>query len=132
MTLMCLEGGRNKLYFSSMAFNEQLAERVRTGLTRRSVPFEEKVMFGGLCFMVDEKMCVGVVKDELMTRVSPEEGGSWMERTGTRPMDFAGKRMKGFYFISLEGVDLEEDLDFWIDACLNYNPMAKKSAKKKK
>lgn len=114
-----------------MAYDEHLAERLRISLQQRSIPFSEKKMFGGLCFMVDEKMCLGVVKEDLMARVSPENEEDWLSKPGTRRMDFTGKSMKGFYFISPVGVDEEVNLDAWVDACLAFNPLAKSSKKKK-
>ena len=55
-----------------MAYNEYLGDRVRLVLRDKSVNFFEKRMFGGLCFMVDDKMCIGVVKDEVMARIGPD------------------------------------------------------------
>ena len=55
-----------------MAYNEFLADRVRISLKDNQTTFEEKKMFGGICFLVDEKMCLGVIKDDLMVRLDPE------------------------------------------------------------
>lgn len=115
-----------------MAYDEHLADRLREALERRSVPFSEKKMFGGICFMVDDKMCLGVLKSDLITRVSPEEEASWLQRPATRKVDFTGRPMRGYYFVSPERVDHQKELDFWVDACLAYNPTAKASKKKKK
>ncbi len=53
-------------------FNEGLAERIAVELQRKNVAFEEKRMFGGMAFMVDDKMCVGINNDALMVRLDPE------------------------------------------------------------
>jgi hypothetical protein len=45
-------------------------------------------------------------------------------------MDFTGRPMKGYLFIESEGVDMDEDLDFWVEKCLDFNPKAKSSKKK--
>ncbi|HEC43053.1 MAG TPA: RNA methyltransferase [Bacteroides sp.] len=83
-----------------MAYNEFLAERIKLVLKEKTVPFTEKAMMGGLTFMIDDKMCVGIVKDSLMARIDPE------------------------------GYDLDTDLEYWIDLALEYNPKARSSKKK--
>ncbi len=115
-----------------MACNEHLAERVHQSLKRQGADFEEKKMFGGICFMVDDKMCVGVVKDNLMARLGPENEEMRLSKPGAQKMDFTGKRMRGFYFVSAEGLDLEDQLDKWVKACLDFNPIARSSKKKSK
>ena len=82
--------------------------------------------------MVDDKMCVGVHTDQLMARIGPEAYDSALLRRGCRPMDFTGRPLKGFVFVDPEGIDLEEDLDYWLELCLAFNPLAKSSKKKKK
>jgi TfoX/Sxy family transcriptional regulator of competence genes len=89
-------------------------------------------MMGGLCFMVDEKMCVGVNKDDLMARIDPEIYSDALKRKGSREMDFTGRPMKGFVFVELTGTDVEKDLEYWIKLALQFNPKAKSSKKKKK
>ena len=69
-------------------------------LIKQSLPVEEKKMMGGLTFMVDEKMCVGIVKDDLMARIAPEEYEFALKKPGSRPMDFTGRPMPGFIFVS--------------------------------
>jgi TfoX/Sxy family transcriptional regulator of competence genes len=56
-----------------MAYNEAQADRIAAQLLDRNIEFEEKKMFGGLCIMLDEKMCMGIVKDDMMVRVNPEK-----------------------------------------------------------
>ena len=114
-----------------MAYNEHLADRVRRRLSEQKAHFEEKKMMGGLCFMVDDKMCVGIVKDDLMARVGEDLQVQNKDRVGCRPMDFTGRPMKGYVFVSPEGVDNQDDLEHWVDLCLQFNPLAKSSKKKK-
>ena len=90
---------------TSMAYDEELADRVRRIFADRSVAFEEKPMMGGLCFMVDGKMCIGVVKIRLMARIDPEIYHEALGRKGCVPMDFTGKPMRGFVFVNAEGID---------------------------
>ena len=114
-----------------MAFDEKLADRIRETLA--DVPnVYEKYMFGGVCFMVDDKMCVGVVKEEMMCRINPEMDEIVLEMNGCRPMDFTGKRMKGYVFISEETMKTKKKLDYWINLCLEFNSIAKASKKKPK
>ena len=82
-----------------MAYNEKLADRVREMITLTHRITEEKKMFGGLCFMVNDKMCVGVEKERLMVRLDPERTEEVMEKEGCKPMDFTGKIMKGYVFV---------------------------------
>mgnify|MGYP000029412758 CR=1 FL=1 len=111
-----------------MAFSEYLAERVRNCLKGKG-NIEEKKMMGGLIFMVNDKMCVGVDLDKttkgdrLMVRVGKLPYQELLEKTGSRKMDFTGKEMRGFLFIDSEGFDAEADLDFWIERALEFNKM---------
>jgi len=113
-----------------MAFSEFLADRIRGSLKENNASFEEKLMFGGICFMVDDKMCVGIIKDELMARIDPENEKAFLQEKGCRPMDFAKRPMKGYLYVSPEALDLDSDLDKWIKRCLEFNPKAKSSKKK--
>lgn len=113
-----------------MSYNEHLADRIRRVLSEKQAPFIEKKMMGGLCFMVDDKMCVGITKDNLMARINPDLYEECLKKPGCREMNFTGRPMKGFVFVEPEGVDLEQDLEYWIQLCLEFNPIAKSSKKK--
>lgn len=113
-----------------MAFDEQLADRVRKIFQAKHVRFEEKKMFGGLCFMVRHKMCVGVVKNELMARIDPDIYEDALTKRGCREMTFSGRPMKGFVFVDGNGTDNERSLSDWIQLTLDFNPKAKSSKKK--
>lgn len=113
-----------------MAYDEYLQERIEIVLNEKKVVFQARKMMGGLCYMVDDKMCFGIVKNDFMARVGEEAYGELIKLDGARPMDFTKRPMKGYIFVSPEGVDYEEDLEFWIEKCLEFNPNAKKSKKK--
>jgi TfoX/Sxy family transcriptional regulator of competence genes len=113
-----------------MAYDEHLAERIEGVLKQRKSNYYEKKMFGGVCFMVNDKMCVGVIKDAMMVRLDPLTIESVLNEPGVKPMDFTGRPMKGYLFIAPEGVDMHEDLERWVDRCLAYNPLAKASKKR--
>jgi TfoX/Sxy family transcriptional regulator of competence genes len=114
-----------------MSYNEQLADRVREILVDQP-QIEEKEMMGGVAFMVNHKMCVGIVKEDLMARIDPEIYDEVLEKHGCRPMDFTGKPMKGWVFISPEGIEKITDLEYWIGLALAFNLKAKPSKKKRR
>lgn len=113
-----------------MSYNEKLADRTRKiiALTHKNV--EEKKMFGGLCFMVNDKMCVGVEKERLMVRLDPALFDEVIEKEGCKPMDFTGKIMKGYVFVDLEALNTKKKLEYWVKLALDFNKVAKASKKK--
>lgn len=114
-----------------MAYNEVLAQRVREIL--RALPeVEEKKMMGGLTFMVNGKMCLGISGDNLMARIDPGIYEAALKRKGCREMDFTGRPMRGFVFIDPEGTGRQENHEYWISLALDYNKRAKKSRKRRK
>lgn len=113
-----------------MAFDELLAGRVRDSFVRRAVLFEEKRMMGGLCFMVDGKMCVGIADSRLMVRLDPAIYEESLELPGCRPMDFTGRPMRGFVFVDSAAIATRKPLDVWITKALDFNPHAKASSPK--
>lgn len=97
-----------------MAYDEILGDRIRTVLARRR-GIVEKRMFGGLAFMLNGNMSVGVVDDKLMVRVGPKAFDEALERKFARPMDFTGRPMKGFVYVEAEGIRTDETLKTWVD-----------------
>jgi TfoX/Sxy family transcriptional regulator of competence genes len=114
-----------------MAYDEKSAGRVRELVAENHATIEEKKMFGGLCFMVNDKMCVGVEQERLMLRIDPEKYEELMEKEGCRPMDFTGKPMKGYVFVDKDVLKTKKQLQYWINLALEYNKIAKPSKKKK-
>lgn len=115
-----------------MPYNEQLVDRIAEQLLSLDIAFEEKYMFGGVCFMVDNKMCLGVIKDDMMVRVNPEKEDLLLSRDEARPMDFTKRPMRGYLYIDSTVYHDDSVLNFWVDQCLEFNPLAKASKKKKK
>jgi len=109
-----------------MAYSEHLVDRVRIRLINKGL-VEEKKMMGGLIFMLNHKMCVGVdmdktsKEDRLMVRVGKNSYDLLLSKKGSRGMDFTGKVMRGFLFIDANSIDSEDDLDFWIEQALSFN-----------
>lgn len=120
-----------------MAYDEYTADRIRQQFKEKGIAYFEKKMMGGLCFMVDDKMCCGIHFDKkrntnlLMARIGEDAYTEAIDKEGCQPMDFTGRPMKGYVFISPEGYDLDADLDYWLNLCLAFNPLAKSSKKKK-
>lgn len=114
-----------------MAYNEKLADRIRERLAE--LPnIEEKAMMGGLTFMYNDKMCVGIWKDEMMCRIDPELHEMAVEKRGCRAMEFTRKPMIGYVLVDETGIASKKDFEYWIDLCLDFNKHAKSSKKKKK
>ncbi len=112
-----------------MAYNEKLAERVRDILFGHG-HIDERKMFGGLAFMVHDKMCVGIVQDKLMARINPDHYEMALQKPGCEVMDFTGRPMKGFIFINPQGMKTKKALQYWIELALEFNKQAKASKKK--
>ncbi len=115
-----------------MSDNNLTAERIRQILEPKNLPLEEKKMFGGWCFMVDGKMCLGTYKGGIRARVNVEEVATLLQRPGANQMIHGGRPMKGYLFLDPEAYDMDIDLEFWVLKCLEFNPLAKASKKKKK
>jgi TfoX/Sxy family transcriptional regulator of competence genes len=113
-----------------MAYSEKLAGRIRERLAGLK-HLEEKEMMGGLSFMYNGKMCVGIIGDEMMCRIDPELYEVSLERDGCREMDFTGRPMKGWIMIAEAGMKTRKDFEHWIGLALEFNKKAKSSKKKK-
>ena len=113
-----------------MAYNEQLADRIREQLA--ALPnVVEKEMMGGLTFMYNDKMCIGIIKDELMCRIDPTLHDTVVEKIGCRSMDFTKRPMKGYVMIDDTGMKTKKEFNYWVNLALDFNKIAKSSKKKK-
>lgn len=113
-------------------YDEYLLDRLRQAIKTHNVEWYEKKMFGGMCFMVDDKMCLGTYQGGLMARVNPTEVDELTKREAAEQMIHGGKPMTGYLMIQPDGYDLDEDLEFWVAKCIDFNPLAKASKKKSK
>ena len=92
---------------------------------------------GGLCFKVDNKMLCGIHIDKkygnslLMARIGLDAYKKVLDKPECLPMDFTGRPMRGYIFVTPEGFDTDENLAYWIELCLAFNPFAKASTPKK-
>ena len=102
-----------------MAYDEGLAERVRAALNRRAGVTERK-MFGGLAFMLHGHMFVGILGETLMARVGPERYEAALREPHVRAMDFTGRPMRGYVYVAPEGIDGDDELARWVEACAGF------------
>lgn len=114
-----------------MAYNQQLANRLREKFAELD-NVEEKEMMGGLTLMYNGKMCVGIIKDELMCRIDPALHDEAIEQQGCRTMDFTKMPMRGYVMVDDTGMRTKEEFEYWIGLALQYNSKAKASKKRKK
>ncbi|WP_236976589.1 TfoX/Sxy family protein [Membranihabitans maritimus] len=113
-----------------MAYNKELAERIRNSLNKLSnIEVEEKKMFGGLAFMVNGKMCINASGDRLMCRFDPANEEMISQKSGYEPMIMKGRKYKGYCYVNSAGYIHKTDFDFWIQLCLEFNKSAKSSKK---
>ena len=96
-----------------MAYNEKLADRIRNVLARHE-GLTEKKMFGGISFMLRGNMCCGVVREDLVVRVGPEQYEEALAEPHARPMDFTGRPLKGMIYVGPGGYRSDEALVKWV------------------
>jgi TfoX/Sxy family transcriptional regulator of competence genes len=102
-----------------MAFDEQLAERVRAALG--DVPdVSERRMFGGLAFLVGGHMACGVVGDDLMLRLGEVGADAALDRPHVRPMDFTGRPMRSMVYVAPDGIGAERTLTEWVERAVEF------------
>jgi TfoX/Sxy family transcriptional regulator of competence genes len=102
-----------------MAYDEQLAARVRTMLKERPA-LAEKRMFGGLAYMSQGKMFAGILNSDLVVRVGPEANDTALKEPYTRPMDFTGRPMKGYIYVNSDCVKTPAQLRKWLTRGLTF------------
>jgi TfoX/Sxy family transcriptional regulator of competence genes len=102
-----------------VAFDEGLAERVRETLAPRGGVSERK-MFGGIAFMVNGNMACGVLGDELIVRMAPEDAERALGDEHTRPFDFTGRPSKGTLYVAPEALESDSGLATWVDAGADF------------
>ncbi|HEX9509409.1 MAG TPA: TfoX/Sxy family protein [Puia sp.] len=114
-----------------MAFDEKMADRVRELIAAAETNIEEKRIFSGLCFMVNDKMCVAVRQDSIMVRLDPALTEEVLNKEGVVPMVHSGKIMQGFVFVNEGSLTTKKQLEYWVKLALDFNAYAKSSKTKK-
>jgi TfoX/Sxy family transcriptional regulator of competence genes len=102
-----------------LAYDEDLATRIRVTLARDSAVTEKK-MFGGIAFLHRGLMFVGVSGSKLMARVGKENYADSLGHKHVREMDFTGKPMQGYVYVEPPGIKTEEQLRFWLQRCKQF------------
>jgi hypothetical protein len=103
-----------------MAFNNQLANRIREQINLFPEDFEEKRMFGGLTFLYKGKMTIGIVKEDLAVRIIADKMDTELAKNHIRPMDFTKRPMKEFVYVSQDGIKTETELLYYIELGLEH------------
>ena len=102
-----------------MAFSEVLAERIRQRLARRKY-VEEKKMFGGVGFLLNGNMLVGVWKDSLIVRLDPDEYDDALQQPHAQEFDITGRAMRGWVIVEPGGVEQDHHLKDWIERAMKF------------
>ena len=114
-----------------MAYNEQLADRVRESLMH--LPgVKEKRMFSGVSFMVNGKMCVSIRAHDIMCRIDPEVHDTAVEKNGCRAMRMKGQELRGWVLVDEEVLKSKKALEQWVELALEFNKRARKSKKSRR
>jgi len=101
-----------------MAFDDALAERLRDRL-RDAAGVHEKKMFGGLAFLTDGNMTVGVHGDDMIVRIAPDDTPTALAEPGVRPFDITGRPMRGWILVAGEALD-DDALDGWVERARTF------------
>jgi TfoX/Sxy family transcriptional regulator of competence genes len=102
-----------------MAFDEKLAARIRQKLARRK-NVEEKKMFGGVGFLLNGNMLVGVWKESLIVRLSQDDGDEALREQHVKAFDITGRPMKGWVLVAPDGVQDDNELNAWIQRAVKF------------
>ena len=113
-----------------MAYNEKLTNRIREALAHLP-KVEEKRMFRGVTFMVNDKMCISAGDDKIMCRIDPAIHDEAVKRKGCETVKMKGRDYRGYVYVNEEGIKTKRDLDHWIGLALDFNKLAKSSKKNK-
>ena len=113
-----------------MAGEPLILERIRNIFAAKGVEWVEKRMFGGDCFLIDDKMCLGTYRGGLLLRIDPEEENVLAEKPFVSRMIHGGRVMKGYLSIEPRAYLSDIELEFWVAKCLDFNPKAKSSKQK--
>jgi len=119
-----------------MAYDDELAEMIRQAMSRADIrdheSIEERRMFGGLALLVNGKMCCGVIGSDLVARVVDEDLESSLRVPHIRPMDFTGKPMRGWLYVSRDVLLDDAALDRWVASGLEVARRASSEQRRRK
>jgi len=115
-----------------MPYNETLANRVREYIAQTHNDIEEKRMFSGLCFMVNDKMLAALNEERMMVRLDPKKCEEVLAASEATPMVMDTRTMKGYVQVGIEALNTQKKLGYWLDLALDYNQFAKSSKNRKR
>jgi len=107
-----------------MAYSEMLANKIRDALSHLPQVMEKK-MFGGLAFIVSNKMCISVGANRIMCRIDPVIHEKVIKRKGCHTVVMGGREHKGYVYVDEKNIKNKKYFDYWIGLALNYNKVAK-------
>ena len=102
-----------------MPYSQELAARIRTAIGRKK-GIEEKKMFGGVGFLLNGNMLVGVWKDSMIVRLGSEEGENALRERHVRVFDITGKAMTGWVMVAAEAVSTEDEVKDWVKRAVKF------------
>ena len=102
-----------------MAYSESLAERIRQALARRR-GITEKKMFGGVGFLLNGNICVGVWKTSMIARLGQEQAESALNEPYVGDFDITGRPMKGWVMVEADGIESQEELNSWVRRSVDF------------
>jgi len=114
-----------------MPYDPGLEDRIHS-ILGRTCAFVEKKMFGGVAYMVNGRMCCGVVKSDLMLRLGPAGVEAALARPHTRPMDFTGKPMKSMVYVEPAAIDRDDALEEWLVSAVRFAQQEPAAAKRRR
>jgi len=102
-----------------MTYNSALANRIQVILG--DLPgLQEKKMFGGIGFIVRGNMACGVVGEDLVVRLDPQDNDAALALPYTKPFDTHGRKMAGWVLVSPQGIERDADLESWVVRGVDY------------
>ena len=102
-----------------MPYDQGLAQRIRE-ILEDEPGFDEKKMFGGLCFLLFGNMVCGIIREDLIVRVGIDHYQDALKRPHTKKFDLTGKALTGWVMVLSDGLDADKELRCWIDAGVRY------------
>lgn len=112
-----------------MAANEQLLKKFREAFTGVS-NVEEKKMFSGIAFIVNEKLCISVSNNRIMCRVDPTLHDQLIQKPGCATVIMKGREYKGYVWVIETALETKKEINYWVKLALDFNPIAKATVKK--
>ena len=102
-----------------MAYDKGLAQRVRE-ILEEEPGFDEKKMFGGLCFLLFGNMVCGIIRDDLIVRIGADKYDEMLKLSHVRKFDLTGKPLKGWVMVLAHALDSDDELKDWLQRAVSF------------